>query len=307
MAHIDACGVTMADMVSGLDRMRAASGANTVRMWFLQSAGGPADWSRYDLAVHHAKARGLRIIATLVNQWGDCEPLLNNTKNLKTLDWYTRGYKQAGDGYPLSYRAFAHAIAKRYAHEESIAMWQIGNELFAPSANGTCDPQAASVALRNFADDMAQVIHGADKNHLVSLGTIGDEECGLADDGWEYVHAGDVDVTEIHDYTQANETLPAHLYQRVVQSQGLNKPIIVGELGVCNNLQADFSCLGPVTNRTPWPAAPSPSMIKSTPGSTQVWRVSLCGPTTTMRTSASAPATPSRGSCARRCWRVCDG
>ena len=250
LAHIAACGVSMPAMVSGMERIRAASAANTVRMWFLQSAGGAHDWSRFDLAVQHAKANGLRIIATLVNQYGDCEPLVNNSKNIKTVDWYIQGYKKANDGYPQPYRSFARAVAEHYANEETIALWQIGNELSASHPNGTCDAEAASAALRAFADDITRVIRSVDTNHLVSLGTVGATECGLADDGWMHVHAGEVDVTEIHDYSPANQTLPAHLYERVLQSEALHKPIFVGELGVCNNLQTDFSCQGDVTGAT---------------------------------------------------------
>src|SRR3984957_15924900 len=128
-----------------LDNIQQNSGANTVRVWFFQSNGGPANWAPFDRVIAALKARGMRAIPTLTNEWDACEPTAQ-----KSLAWYQSGYTQTGDGYPLSYRDFATQVAAHYANEPTVAFWQLVNEAEAPSAQGTCDETAAATALRTF-------------------------------------------------------------------------------------------------------------------------------------------------------------
>ena len=58
------------------------------------------------------------------------------------------------------------------------------------------------------------------------------------------VHAGNIDVCEVHSYDAANDALPAVISQRIAQCQALSKPIFASEVGVCTNVQPDGSRSG---------------------------------------------------------------
>ncbi len=246
------CGWTGADMLTALSNMHTLSAANTVRLWFLQSAGGPADWTPFDRAIAAAKANDLVIVATLVNQWGDCEPYVNNVKNYKTIDWYETGYKQANDGYPLAYRDFAQAVVQHYANEPAIAFWQLVNESEARDVtNNSCPSESgAAAAIRAFADDMAALLHATDPNHLVNLGTQDNGYCGVDGNDFQYVHAGGIDLCEVHSYEPGNQPMPTQVQQDVDLCKAINKPIFMGEVGICRNVQPDGTCSGAITSAT---------------------------------------------------------
>ena len=220
----------------------ANSGGNALRMWFFQSNGGPGNWAPFDQLIG-ALPSGMKIIATLVNEWPTCEPTLTD----KTLPWYQTGYKQTGDGYPLSFHDFAVQVAAHYANEPKIAFWQLVNEAEAPSGPDnqlTCNESVAAQALRGFTDDMSTAIHTVDHNHLVSLGTLGGSQCGIAGTDYTYVHSGSVDLCEFHDYGDPLDPLEKSqtdgLWTRLQQCQKLpngGKPVFIGEAGIVNNVQ----------------------------------------------------------------------
>ena len=248
------CGWTPQQMQDSFSEITAHSGANSVRLWFYQAAGGPGNWGNFDAAIAAAKAQGLLVIPTLVNQWGDCEPNNSaNVKNYKRVDWYQNGYKLTNDGYPLSFRNFAIAVAQHYANEPTVAFWQLVNEAEARDVDGGCaNHSATAAALRGFADDMATALHQADPHHLVNLGTAAGDNwsCGVVGDDYNFVHAGAVDVCEVHSYDPANVALPAVAAQHISGCAALNKPMFMGEVGVCRNAQADGSCQGATTAQT---------------------------------------------------------
>jgi mannan endo-1,4-beta-mannosidase len=219
-----------------------SSGASVVRTWFFQSyydlnAKGQSitpTWSAFDRILTAAAADGLKVIPVLVNEWQDCEPASVN----KNLGFYQYGYKSPGYGYPLSFKSYAATVAAHYAGNATVAFWQIGNELESNTPSG-CNASAESAgasALRAFADDMTTTIKAADPNHLVSLGTLGTGQCGLAGSDYQYVHAGNVDLCEYHDYGDATHAIPNDGYnrlaQRIAQCHSLNKPLFVGESGI---------------------------------------------------------------------------
>jgi hypothetical protein len=219
-----------------------SSGASVVRTWFFQSyydinaKGQPIapTWSAFDRVLASAAAHGLKVIPVLVNEWEDCEPASVN----KNLGFYQYGYKTPGYGYPVSFRAYAAAVAAHYAANPTIAFWQIGNELESNTPGG-CSASAESAgasALRAFADDITTTIKAADPNHLVSLGTLGTGQCGLERGDYQYVHAGNVDLCEYHDYGDATHAIPDDGYnrlaQRIAQCRSLNKPLFIGESGI---------------------------------------------------------------------------
>jgi len=222
-----------------------ASGANVIRTWFFQSyydmSNANGSWQQvtptyaaFDRVLNAAAANGLKVIPVLVNEWQDCEPPSVD----KNLAFYQSGYKAPGYGYPLSYKAYATTIAQHYASNPTIAFWQLGNELESNTPSGcsaTAESQGAS-ALRAFADDMTDSIKAVDPNHLVSLGTLGTGQCGLAGSDYQYVHAGAIDLCEYHDYDDATHSIPNDGYnrlaQRITQCRALNKPLFVGEAGI---------------------------------------------------------------------------
>jgi hypothetical protein len=220
------------------------SKANVVRMWWFQSdmGAGSNPWAPFDQIVAAAKAEGVRIIATLTNQWQTCDEPSPPTAE-KELPWYQGGYEQPEGGYSLSYKQFATEMAADFANEPTIAFWQLVNEAEAPASTG-CDETAAALALRSFADDMATALHAADPNHLVNLGTQGAGECGTAGTDYAYVHAGSIDLCEVHDYSDPAVPMPAgpsSLSEDIGDCHGLGKPIFVGEAGINANVQPDGS------------------------------------------------------------------
>ncbi len=247
-----------------LDVVKADSGANAVRMWFFQTNGGPGNWEPFDRALGAIRRSGLRIVATLTDQWnGGCD---GGSGAEKTIDWYQGGYRSPDAGHSLSYRDFAVEVAQRYADNPDIAMWQLVNEAQAntvdPSGQVRCDNEAGKRALRAFADDVTGAIKAVDANHLVNLGTIGGNQCGMAgSEAFKYVHDGAVDLCEYHDYGAAAASMPGgadQLAQRLRDCAGLAhgaKPIFVGEAGIQGNVKSD----GGPASCDPWPTcSPDP-------------------------------------------------
>ncbi len=232
---------------SAMKRARA-DGATVVRTWFFQSyyQGSRNHWAPFNRVLSAASARGLKVVPVLVNEWRDCEPSAKN----KDLGFFSGGYRARGYGYPLSFRSYATTMASHYASDPRIAFWQIGNELESNAPSG-CDSgaeRAGADALRSFADDVTAAIKSADPNHLVSLGTIGSGQCGLAGPDYRYVHAGRVDLCEYHDYNDVTQALPDDGYNRLAQRldecAGLGKPLVVGESGIPANVGSSGQAVG---------------------------------------------------------------
>jgi hypothetical protein len=190
-----------------------------------------------------ASAHHLKVIPVLVDGRRDCEPGSAD----KDLSFFESGYRLAIAGYPLAFRDYATQVARHYRSNRTIAFWQIGNELqdYSPRR---CDESRSAHALRGFADDMARSIKAVDPAHLVSLGTIGYNGCGLVGADYQYVHAGVVDLCEYHDYGAGAHAMPTgenSLYERIAQCQALHKPLFIGESGI----PADVGDLGEPTGR----------------------------------------------------------
>jgi hypothetical protein len=220
------------------------SKANVVRMWWFQSemGTGPNPWAPFDQTVAAAKAVGVRIVAALTNQWQTCDEPSPATPE-KELPWYQGGYAQPEGGYALSYKQFAIGLATHFANEPTIAFWQLVNEAEAPSSSG-CNENSAALALRAFADDMATSLRSVDPQHLLNLGTQGAGECGTAGSDYSYVHAGAVDLCEVHDYSDPALAMPTgtnSLGADISACHALGKPIFIGEAGIPADVQTDGS------------------------------------------------------------------
>ena len=236
--NANSTGTCWYDMVSGttLDDSLAAigSGSEVFRAWFFQSfatVGGVRSWTAFDHTLAVASARGVKVVVTLANQWGDCE-----ASGYRNEAWYKSGYKKLEPGGTTSYLAFVRQVVKRYKQNPTILAWQLVNEAeVKPARDGPCSAKAAKV-LKAFAKDMSSEIKSIDKNHLVSLGTLGGGQCGAQ--GAEYQDVMSVrtlDLCEFHDYDYA-AAMPGDIFNglqtRLDQCAALSKPLFVGELGI---------------------------------------------------------------------------
>jgi hypothetical protein len=222
------CWYAMADgeaLDDALDEIGA--GKEAFRSWFFESLAtteGKRDWSAFDHTLGVARSRGVKVIATLANQWGDCED-----GAFKDEDWYSGGYEDA-------YRAWVSEVVRRYRNDPAILAWQLMNEAEVnPSRDATVCSEDAAATLEAFAADMSALVRSIDPNHLVSLGTIGGGQCGTQGAEYADVHAvSTVDLCEYHDYQPG--AIPGDefngLQVRIDQCADLGKPLIVGEAGV---------------------------------------------------------------------------
>jgi len=212
-----------------------------IRSWFFQSlatAGGARDWTAFDHTLAVAQAKGVRIIATLGNQWLDCDGLNGGGGKYKTEAWYAGGYNVDVDpGMIVSYRAWVAEIVARYRDNPTIMAWEILNEPEVRVAqNGACASSAANL-LNDFSSDIADLIKATDANHLVSLGTIGGGQCGSDNANYATLHANpNIDLCSVHDYQHPNDPIAGDQFngiaKRLEQCRAINKPIFVGEAGM---------------------------------------------------------------------------
>jgi hypothetical protein len=209
------------------------AGSEMFRSWFFQrlaTTNGQRDWSAFDHTLAVAKAHGVKVIATLGNQWGSCE---SPTSVYKTDAWYKSGYKT--DILPdttVSYRQWVTEVVSRYKNDPTIAVWQLMNEaeIKASDAATSCSPTSD---LYNFAADVSSLVKSIDPNHLVNLGTMGAGQCGSQGSDYKLINSiSTLDVCEYHDYGHETEALPANLVADIAACNALNKPIFVGEAGI---------------------------------------------------------------------------
>jgi mannan endo-1,4-beta-mannosidase len=219
---------------------RLGPGNEVFRAWFFQSLAttdGVRDWSAFDNTLATARRHGIKIVATLGNQWWHCEGWANAADGYKSERWYQSGYKTlpGAPGMPSSYRRWVGEVVSRYKDDPTILAWQLMNEAEAQTAHdGTCS-STATATLKAFTADMASFVKQIDPNHLLSLGTIGTGQCGGAGDDYKDLHSvPGIDLCEYHDYQP--EAMPGDRWNgmavRLSQCNELGKPLFVGELGI---------------------------------------------------------------------------
>jgi mannan endo-1,4-beta-mannosidase len=239
---IDNCWYTLGTGGSGLGTslIQMGPGIEAYRAWFFQhqaTSNGERDWSAFDHALEVAANRGVRVVATLVNQWGQCEGWDAYADGYKTESWYRTGYKTlpSSPGMPATYRDWVAQVVKRYRNHPAILAWQLVNEAEAKTAyDGSCSSTAPET-LRDFTADMASLVKSIDSNHLLSLGTMGTGQCGAAGSDYKDLHSvPGIDLCEYHDYDLA--PMPGDewngMARRLAQCNELGKPLFVGELGI---------------------------------------------------------------------------
>ena len=119
-------------------------GQVVVRAWFFQPFAtakwtGLRDWTRFDRTLALAREAGVHVIATLTDQWGECDDGGNG--KYKTRDWYTSGYQVPDpaetDPVPArqnvyaqwsSYTDYVAEVVDHYKDDTTILAWQLINE-----------------------------------------------------------------------------------------------------------------------------------------------------------------------------------
>lgn len=245
------CGSYVENLDAFFSNLRPNS---TVRLWAFQGTMATnvetkqINWSGLDRVVNAAQKNNIKLIFVLGEQAGACDD-----GHWKNKSWYQEGYKKAvndfGNGLtPLPYLEYVKLIVARYKDSPAVAMWEPMNEATPAEctsgkgdecwAKQVCSDEASAAhALRTFYDTVGGTIKGIDPNHLVSSGTIGDGQCGTIWEHYKYVHeSAGIDVASYHDYSHVDEPLPGDewngLQKRLNQMKLLNKPLIVGEIGM---------------------------------------------------------------------------
>jgi hypothetical protein len=227
---------------SALDSSLADIGAGkeAFRAWFFQKEAtrdGVRDWAAFDHTLAVARARGVKVVATLANQWWHCEGWPTEAGGYRTESWYAAGYKTlpGSPGMPASYRQWVAEVVSRYKDDPTILAWQLINEAEAKTAYGGSCASTAPSTLKAFAADMASLVKSIDPKHLLSLGTMGTGQCGAAGSSYQDVHSvAGIDLCEYHDYDLAAMAGDQWngMARRLSQCNELGKPLFVGELGI---------------------------------------------------------------------------
>ncbi len=216
---------------------------NVLRCWCYQAAcisGGNLDFSPIDKVVAACKQLGLRMVATLCDQWG----YLDNNNQTLTLSFYQGGYKTtplANDIVP--YLAWAKAFAARYASEPTIAIVELVNEANANNGGGP----VSTAALQTFTAGVGQAYKAIDPNHLLCVG-IQDDSSGDYGAQYQEINASPyVDIGTQHDYGYPTYPLgnptPPNIATAIEMMKALNKPYFTGEMGI------DPSTISPATDQ----------------------------------------------------------
>jgi mannan endo-1,4-beta-mannosidase len=234
------CGGTDVD----LDQMFAALPDRAlVRVWFTQRmathAGTIRDWSALDAVVDAAERAPTRPLlqVTLATGAGDCDG-----GQWRDRAWFEGGYLTAEPAMPNTYAGWVEEVVARYGPRPSVAIWEPVNEPdpstcdpgYAGSGcygHTTCAPGAAS-ALARFLDDIGARIHAIDGGGLVADG--GGGWCGWreASDKLTIGSSTHVDILTIHDYDAIGQAVPDWVSDTAVRASELNKPFVVGEVGI---------------------------------------------------------------------------
>ncbi len=221
------CGSYIADIDGFFNSLAPNS---VVRFWafqdFTQSkVTGARDWTPIDRVVQAAERAHQRLIVVFADQWANC-----HGEMYKDAPFYSGGYKTATPPGELEpYWNWVRDVVSRYMNSPAVGMWEPLNE-----AQGDCITIWRG-ELRRFFDAVGGLIKSIDSKHLVESGLLGTGQCGTTGIDFTVVQdTPNVDVTSFHDYGDASP-LPGSLAERLQESQAMNKPLIVGEVGFLND------------------------------------------------------------------------
>jgi len=224
-------------MIDNLDTLYGALPRHSlVRTWAFQALAvnkftHQVDFTAIDRAVAAAKAHHDFLILTLSDQAGTCDD-----ERFHDADWYAAGYR-------AGFLQWVKTVVRRYRNDRTVAIYEPVNEPEAsnclPGLHGghcyghnTC-PARATHVLRTFFDTIGGAIKRLDPRALVSSGTLGGTQCGVAGDGFRRINASpDIDVTTLHDYGYPTVASTGGLVERSAQATALDKVFLVEESGI---------------------------------------------------------------------------
>jgi hypothetical protein len=250
------CGDQVDDLDGFFQQLRPNS---MVRLWAWQGAlavnraSKQLDWTGLDRVVAAAERNTQKLILSLGSQSGTCDD-----GHWKDKAWYDGGYRQVHNDYgngltPLSYWDYVRAVVSRYKDSPAIGMWELVNEPEVSECPAgyrgeqcmgrqTCPSNdAAARSLRRFFDTVGAEVKRLDPRHLIESGVIGSGQCGHAGEQYRFVHESPfIDVASYHDYAESSTRLiPGDewngLQVRLDQMAAIDKPLIVGEVGIKAN------------------------------------------------------------------------
>ncbi len=194
-------------------------GVNVVRFWLFESV-TKDNFARFDRLLELSAANSMKVIPVFDDRWASCSPVdeqkYAREDGSKNGLWYQEGYQKA-------YKPYVESVVKHYYNNPNVLMWQLMNE--AASTD--------TLALRNFAQDMSTSIRILDQNHLISLGTTGNDEDGVDAESYRVLHRDpNISLLEYHDYNEPKNPVPNALAERFNDAKFLNKPLFMGEAGM---------------------------------------------------------------------------
>jgi mannan endo-1,4-beta-mannosidase len=249
-----------AQLTDTLRYLHDEAGVTVLRFWAYQTyTQGGTYWAGMDRVLAAAKATGIRVIPVLEDGPGDCTTSSARTSKAKYEGdtWYSAGYRTPYGNATLSYRDYVARVAAHYADDPTILGWMMMNE----AETNRRDAEGRSV-LVDFATDIAGVIHAADPNHLVTVGTQSNGAPGASGPDFTAVYSvPGVDFAEVHDWGywgSDTEPMPggtgstppsatslgcvvsnAPVGCSFAQAVALDKPLIVGEAGMQGTTAAE--------------------------------------------------------------------
>jgi len=246
--------MTDGQLDAALSFAREQAGATVLRFWAYQTyTAAGTDWTGVDRVLAAAKRHGLRVLPVLEDGPGNCTTTPDPEPKSEFQDdtWFSRGYLEPWGDATVSYRDYVAKIVAHYADEPTILGWSMINE-----ADTSARDASGRSVLVDFAEDMGRVIHDADPNHLVTVGTQSNGAPGASGADFTQVYdVPEVDFAEVHDWGQwgaddeampgaaADGSLPepgsqacqardAKIACSFAQARALGKPLVVGEAGI---------------------------------------------------------------------------
>jgi mannan endo-1,4-beta-mannosidase len=236
-------------------------GLRVVRVWALGE--GPADapaWQRdadlfragpdgfieaafvqLDRVLAGARARGLRVVVTLGNHWGDYGgiPQYLRWAGLPERGWGAHDAFFSDERTRALYRAHLQKLVSRvntvdgarYAEDPTIFSWELLNESSVETPDG-------ARARRAWIAEMARTLRSHGARQLVTPGVIGYGTLAERREWLAVCRLPEVDYCDSHVYPQNADAVPSEreleqiLDDRVLLAQRVaHKPLVIGEFG----------------------------------------------------------------------------
>lgn len=229
------CGTAFTDTdVNNYLSAAAQNGISLIRVWAMQTyTAGGTNFSRLDNLLTQARQYNIKILLVLENQWSDC-----TQGGYKYSSWYTDGYKTPYGNYILSLTDYIKKIVPRYANDDTVFGWEIMNEAESKNTDNTENPDA----LFAFMKTTSELIRSLDSHHIITPGLRNNNEPGVKQDNFIRIHTlSSIDFIDVHTYSPPADTKPTDIQLNLAWAAQINKPILMGEIGIESN------CSGCVT------------------------------------------------------------